>query len=827
MNAPIFFDTETCGFHGPIVILQFACGDGPIQIYQPWLSPIKETIALFELIATNPGGIVGFNIAFDWFHIYQMWTVLKILESHGWGDDDLIDRLDEYAEFEPQGRDGDCLKPVTACDLMLHARKGPYQSTMNRGDIRIRRVPTPLAWPLALKLDKLIPLRDIYFAKSKKKKEETRWSIQQVTNSDGEDVPEFKDVLLKFVPSTALKALAVDALGVKEDAMLRFVDVEVDPKLRPVEFGYAPFAKAVGNRTDWKGAWPEKIRHHIAHWSSNAAARKYASDDVDYTRRLYQFFGEPPLGDDDSVLACCVACVRWRGYKIDIVKLKELAWATTGKFYTVHNDQRFEIPTAPAQARAYVEQMMSPTEQLASKIKESTKRVLLESIAKWSKQCNCIKANAAPIQVTPNMSYQEMVDAAQKIPESKPNPNCEICKGTGKTVHPAAMRAKQVLDARQAGKELEVYEKLILAGRFHASFKVIGTLSSRMSGTDDLNAQGIKNEVRVREPFTFAFGGLILDGGDFSGFEVTLAEAVYNDPALRNDLLTCEKCEGHMEWDGDDFTCQECSSHTGKSIHALFGMNVYTDMDYKQLKASKGSADDKFTNSKKAVFAMFYGGVDYTLMDRLGVDLETAQEAVRRFHHKYPGVRKAQEGIKNDFESMKQPGGIGTQVVWHDPAEYIESMFGFKRYFTLENQICKVLYDLAQTPPKEWRDIKIKVLRRERMQTASGAVQSALYGAAFQLQAGNTRAAANHVIQSSGAQITKSVQRKIWEVQPPGVFIWLVQPCNIHDEILCPTDPTVGDRVAKIVKDSVENFRPKVPLIKMEWKRGLQSWAEK
>src|SRR4029079_19641999 len=107
----------------------------------------------------------------------------------------------------------------------------------------------------------------------------------------------------------------------------------------------------------------------------------------------------------------------------------------------------------------------------------------------------------------------------------------------------------------------------------------------------------------------------------------------------------------------------------------------------------------------------------------------------------------------------------GSQVVWDEPADYIESFLGFKRYFTLENMICRALFDLARKPPKNWKDCKVKVVRRDKVQTAGGAVASALYGAAFQSQAANMRAAANHEIQSPGGQITKDVQRRIWNLQ--------------------------------------------------------------
>ena len=114
-----------------------------------------------------------------------------------------------------------------------------------------------------------------------------------------------------------------------------------------------------------------------------------------------------------------------------------------------------------------------------------------------------------------------------------------------------------------AAKEVELYQKLILAGKFHASFNVIGALSSRMSGADGLNAQGIKHTKEVRKQFPLAwedtanFGELIqyvLCGGDFDAFEVTIADAVCDDEALRAELKQ------------------------GKKIHALFGKGLQIDI---------------------------------------------------------------------------------------------------------------------------------------------------------------------------------------------------------------------------------------------------------
>ena len=73
-QEPIYVDTETIGLHGLITLIQYARGNGEITLYSPWNTPVGETIALIESFANNPGGFVMFNAAFDWFHLYKMWT---------------------------------------------------------------------------------------------------------------------------------------------------------------------------------------------------------------------------------------------------------------------------------------------------------------------------------------------------------------------------------------------------------------------------------------------------------------------------------------------------------------------------------------------------------------------------------------------------------------------------------------------------------------------------------------------------------------------------------------------------------------------------------
>ena len=770
----IYFDTETCGLHGPIVLIQYAKDNGPIHLHNVWMRPIHETFDLIKNLCYNPQGVCGFNLAFDWFHICQLYTTLSLVSKETGLKAIPQEHIELYALKEPEARDGDCLKPCKALDLMLHARKGPYQSLMARDDIRIKRVPTALAWELAKELDVRIKFKDIYFTR---KKTQARWTVYDIHDDLGDMNPDFKDIVLKFAPSSALKALAADILGVDTESIRLFSDIDLPKRAMPVEYGYAPMALAVGNADYWNDAWPSKIHMHISHWEYNEKAREYASDDVKYTRLLHHHFRDTDgieSDDDDSVLACMVGAVRWRGFNVDLSRLLQLRQKASGRLHTAPGN--FNSTDV---CRRYLYQVLDETEKLV--LQESTKKVILEDIAKWKEADVCKECHGA---------------------------GCEKCvEGFVKSdkPHPAATRAQEILEFRRAKKEIELYDKLLLAKRFHASFVVIGTLSSRMAGADGLNPQGINRTTEVRGSFPLASDGDILCGGDFDGFEVTLMDAAYHDPLLHADLLS------------------------GKKIHALFGESLFPGKSYDDIVATKGLPGDAdlYDRSKRSVFGIAYGGDENTLVTRIGISLDDAREGYHRWCSRYKEWARKRAEIFDQFCSMRQPGGIGTKVEWNEPADYIESLFGFRRYFTLENRVCKTLFNLAEKPPQHWNSIRLKVIRRDREQSVSGAVRSALFACAFAIQAANMRAAANHVIQSSGAEVTKGLQRCIWDVQPPGIHSWRVQPMNIHDEVMAPTKPQYVDDVKTRVVNFVESVRPKVPLIKMEWRTGLKSWADK
>ncbi len=774
----LYFDSETCGLFGLPVLFQYAVDDGDIELYDVWKNPVYKTLELIEWMLTHT--MIFFNASFDFFHIAKIHTIWSLLPRDFIPETD----IELVAKTEPLGRDGQCIKPFNTLDLMLHSRKGPFQCLMARDSTRIRRVPTILAGALAQELEKRVKIDGIMFAK-RKDPNAPKWGVFDRTDKDGNVDSNFKDVVLGFHPAGGLKFLAEYAL--KQSPDFHFGDIEVDPKLRPVEKGYVPFALGISKvEDDWQvfdkqgdllgQSWPGVIHHHIKHWATHTEARQYAKDDVKFTRLLDEYFDFPEIGDDDSVLAVMVSVVRWHGFVVDIEKAKVLL----EKAKAVVAASPVNI-NKPRQVRAYIKECMDSTEALL--IDQSTKKANLEAIRD-------------------EMVIIEKGELCVKCLGS----GCLRCDNIG-TLKLGAMaasrRCSEVLRIKGAAKEVELHTKLVEAGRFHASFKVIGTLSSRMSGGDGLNPQGIKRAKEVRQMFPLAWPGMILCGGDFDSFEVVLADAVFQDPKLRQELLN------------------------GKKIHALMGTELYPGKTYEDICATKDGDPDLYSRGKQAVFALLYGGDFNTIHNKLSIPLNVAEVAFDNFQKRFPDIKKKRDEVFDTFQALKQPGGLGTAVIWSDPADFSETFLGFKRFFTLENNIVKSLFDLARRPPPKWRDVNLKVVRSDRVQTAGGAVASALYGAAFQVQAATTRAANNHLIQSPGAQITKRVQRRVWDVQPAGVHDWLVAPLNVHDEVLSVTHPKVKDQVTKIVIETVESYRDRVPLIAMCWEIGIRSWGDK
>ena len=466
-----FIDSETCGLNSMMVLWQFAIDDGPIYLHNIWKKPVWFTKRLFEMLMELD--MVGFNLAFDHFHVAKIYTIWDMLPDD-WIPEEHIDEI--AVKFEKAAMDGPCIKPKRACDLLLHSRRGEFQTLMARADIRIRRVPTILAYALAKELEKRIEIDGIYFAKAKDK-DAPRWMVYDRKDKEGIIDPAFKDVVLKFKAAGGLKFLAEYVLKLKP--RFHFDDVEVPRDQGPPDkkLGFVPYALGMapgGVEDEWriydkkkkvKGhAWPYWIKRHIDHWAENANAREFAFYDIVYTRALYEYFERPEPGDDDSELACMVGVVRWHGFEIDREGMRKLC-----------REAKARVKASPVninsvtQVREYVEVALDATESLPLSI--STRKANLIAISKM-----CIGDEEHGTECTKCQGS----GCARCLNKGTMDSSIEIVYDSTGGIkignHPAAALAAELLEIKAASKEVEIYEKLLKAGRFHPDFSVIGTL---------------------------------------------------------------------------------------------------------------------------------------------------------------------------------------------------------------------------------------------------------------------------------------------------------------------------------------------------------------
>jgi len=571
--------------------------------------------------------------------------------------------------------------------------------------------------------------------------------------------PDFVNIHLDFYPSTGLKAIAKHLLGFKNVDEIGLMSA----LKTPVEYAWFPSA----------GEWVDVIYEHINGWANNKRRREYAVKDVVLTRALFDNLVDVPddpnlMRDIDSSLACSVGSLHWRGYDIDLPAVGQLQEKTKSTLSSnLISLDNINI-NSPQQVVEYLKSVADDDER--------------EDITSSSKDL-----------------LKEIVDDEDEIYTQKLKDKCNL-----------------VIESRKLETTQRMCKKLLKAKKLYTTYKVVGTKSNRMSaGTLDggkkggsISLHGIKGGGEIRELFPLKPKGWELSSGDFDGFEVSIAEAVYGDENLRKDLLS------------------------GKSIHALWGAFVY-NKSYEEIMATKNIDADKpdgyYKRAKKSMFAQLYGAEVYKLATVLGISSEDVHEAKTYFESHYKGIQETRKTLEQDFSAMTQPNGIGTEIVWQEPKTYVESFLGFKRDFSTEFEVVKEMFILAQNLPEyivEMGQLS-KYKRKDRYQTGGGCVQSVLYATAFGLQAAIIRAALNHLIQSPGGQLTKELQSRIWNLQPTGVGDWVVMPFNVHDEIQCPHIPELRDKIVQIVKDFIEEKKTLVPLMAMDWKTNLKDWSDK
>ena len=752
-----YIDTETCGFVGPAVLMQYADDDGPVHLHDVWRRSARETLELIE--ETCAMNVVGFNLVFDWFHWQKLQNMLACLPARKLNKPPVIADMAAIEREAPLH--GMCVKPRAAHDVYLHLITGPFQSLMERKPIVLRRVPAMVAEGLVLELQAAYQFDWIY---TKRKKEGPAWKIKP-----SKDAPGFVDISFSFGASRTLKSIHKYVFD--SDPIL----FPMPDEMYPVETQWSPYHDNV------PGSWPFRIQEHIDYWHSNKRARQYGTDDVTMERDLHKKY-PCPAGDRESTLACLIASVRYRGFPVDIPGVKREMLASQ-KLATSAGNLDWRVVLAQLKALC--------TDPLEESIVVSTKDEALEVLAKWKGE-----------------DGQE---------------------GS----HPVAQYASKVRVARKHRFRSNWLEKLYTAGRFHPGLNPVGTLTLRASGSGGFNPQNIDKEKETRELFVLSDTASTLAqyveflrernlhmlrrpvigrwrgcAGDFDSFETVLAIAAWEDELL--------------------------SKYHGSGIkpYWVFGSYLYRKIlggpkaDPQvalvaiQLKENKVDYADR---AKNCWYALIYGAQEFKISQTAGVPIEDVALALQAMGNDCVGMAKGRAKVFAALSCMVQEEE-GRPFQWVEPEAKIPNILGWKRDFTFDIGIIHTLFHMKL--PRDWQDIDLRVVRRNREQTVYGATYSAVFGACKQMEARVKRQAGNCIMQSSGATYCKDLEVRIWDyAQPWGVHPWNVVLLNLHDEL----DGSIRDRynATPIVKTALGEYKKKVPLVQMDWKDPINSWAEK
>ena len=808
-----FVDTETCGLTGVPILLQYAINDGPIKLVHLWSEPASKVMRLIEDMMANR--VVAHNLRFDHFMMSKLYNMLKQCSRSYCLN---FYSVSELVEFEWKSQFGPCLKPAAAVDTMLLASKSEDQSfLMGAKAVRIRRIPLGMSDALCLELNSRTELPWILFAG--KKDQDTRWQVvEHKDRATGEVDPLWRDIQMSFQPSKGLKDLAVYLCNHESPA--KFDEVFVGE--RPAEEGYAPFAKLLSSEErGWlyndEKTWPLLYQEHIKFWQDNPAGQAYAEDDIAMLRKLYKFFGSPE-NDEDAMIACQVASVRLRGFAIDMPGCR-LQHAESTRIVST---AKLNV-NSPKQVLNYVAEALDEMEQLI--LSEGCDQKIIDEIKKEytldeREDCYCDGGRitndetgtdetcprcegAGAVGPTGECGTCEGTGLGKELEKDGTPKKCSHCDGSGLSEDrkmPVVIRAEHIETIRRHKKRVELFDKLLLAKRAYPDFNVIGTKSGRMSGASGLNFQGIDHSDAVRSLFVLRDPGLLLSAGDYSSQELAIAATTMNDERLMTDM------------------------ENGKSLHGLFGAEAF-ETTYEDIVNNKD--DGRYGRSKGGVFAILYGGTFETVAKNMGIDIKIAEAAYNRMVAKYPQMGNTRKAVTERFSSMKIEAD-GHITYTEVPEKFIESVFGFRRYFETDYVIQKVILDTIANMPKEWYDIKLKVERTEgRIQTMTGAIQSALTGAGFSVQNKIIRASNNHVIQSTGRHLTIGMQAAVWDIQPTGIHPFKLTLMSIHDELAVVHHEDITEQIKERIATKVAEQCEVVPLTSIEWYTDNPSWAEK
>jgi len=359
--------------------------------------------------------------------------------------------------------------------------------------------------------------------------------------------------------------------------------------------------------------------------------------------------------------------------------------------------------------------------------------------------------------------------------------------------------AEDLLEYKPTTQKLKQLEAFV-NGDVHPNFRVLGTPTNRMAGTDGINFQGVSKEDSLRS--------LVLAeaGGDFDNLEIVIAATFFNDEKL----LEIAK-------NGD--------------MHTMTAKLILTDCPYNyeelmEIKKDKEhpyfSVLKKARNKAKGInFAILYFAGPFTIAGALGVDEQEADKWMEEhFFATFPSLKETRKRFYDMFCTADF-------LTWNKNSvanmhERVEDIWGKEKFICLEKAIAKFFWENSDSIAKCAANDNEKILRQpsKGLQTNYQAIRSACLGAASRIQKSVYRQLGNFPIQSSGATLTKIMMARLF-------LCFDLALMNIHDELIISNR---NDYDHDLVKGFVDGFlnraRTVIPHLKMEWKK-IDNWSEK
>ena len=301
-----------------------------------------------------------------------------------------------------------------------------------------------------------------------------------------------------------------------------------------------------------------------------------------------------------------------------------------------------------------------------------------------------------------------------------------------------------ILEQRELSKLKSTYVDALPAavdsntGRVHTSYSQIGAVTGRLSSNNpNLQNIPIRTETgrRVRNGFIADKGNVLLSV-DYSQIELRIVAHMAEDEAMLK------------------------AFRAGEDIHATTAAAIY---DIELDKVTK----EMRRHAKAINFGLIYGMSAFGLARSTELTLAEAEDFVKAYFTKFPGVKKYLDGIR------RQAAEIG----------YVETLLGRKRYF-----------------PSLQGKINVQMKNREE------------------------REAINAPIQGTAADIMKMAMLKIPSaLKDAGLKAKML--LQVHDELVleCPKDEL--EKTARLVQKTMANAYPMSIPLDTEARAG-ENWGE-